>query len=122
VKYAPATTTAVTAKENTTRIATCRALKSWLKWLLIEPSPRGRPFRTFRYFNLAVMYMCQHLLKVPHVDIRAADRAISEMIGLGFRDTVSINAGPHRYCSTARSRPIFANIIGPRSSAASISI
>jgi hypothetical protein len=38
------------------------------------------------------MDMRQYLPKVPHVEIGTADRAIAEMIGLGFRDAVRIDA------------------------------
>jgi hypothetical protein len=37
--------------------------------------------------------MRQHLPEVPHVEMRPADLAITEVIGLGFSDTVSVNAG-----------------------------
>jgi hypothetical protein len=56
--------------------------------------PRAeRPFRTFQYFNLAIVNMRKHLPKVTHIHERPADRAIPEMVGLGFDDAVSIDAG-----------------------------
>jgi hypothetical protein len=42
------------------------------------------------------MDMRQHLPEIPHVELCPADRAISEMIGLGFGDHVRIDAGTAR--------------------------
>jgi hypothetical protein len=36
--------------------------------------------------------MRQHLSQVAHVEQRSADRAIAEMIGLGFGNTVGVDA------------------------------
>jgi hypothetical protein len=38
------------------------------------------------------MHMREHLVEIAHVEIRPADRAISEMIGLGFGNAVGIEA------------------------------
>jgi hypothetical protein len=45
------------------------------------------------YFYLGVVHMRHYLAKVAHVDQRTADRAIAEMIDLGFCDAVSVDAG-----------------------------
>jgi hypothetical protein len=50
-----------------------------------------RQFRTFAYFKFRVMYMREHLPKVAHIHERPADRAISEMIGLGFGGAVCVD-------------------------------
>jgi hypothetical protein len=55
--------------------------------------PRAeRPFRTFQYFNLAIVNMRKHLPKVSHVKAQTSDRAPSKMIGLDFGDAISVNA------------------------------
>jgi hypothetical protein len=51
---------------------------------------RGRPFADL---NLRVVHMRQHLVEIAHVEIRSADRAIAEMIGLGFGDAIRIETG-----------------------------
>jgi hypothetical protein len=51
---------------------------------------RSRPLANL---NLSVVHMRQHLLEVAHVEPFSAARALHEMIGLGFGDAVSIDAG-----------------------------
>jgi hypothetical protein len=50
-----------------------------------------------------VVNMRQHLAEIAHVDQRAADQTITEMIGLGLGNAVCIDAGfDHRICALAQ--------------------
>jgi hypothetical protein len=53
---------------------------------------RPARLRTFADLNLGVVNMRQHLSQVAHVEQRSADRAIAEMIGLGFGNAVGVDA------------------------------
>jgi hypothetical protein len=91
--------------------------------------------------------MRQHLSQVAHVEQRSADRAIAEMIGLGFGNAVGVDGLDGRLLSSLIPRqlpaspmlvlprrvehtfnaavqalmtPIRANIVGPPNSATSI--
>jgi hypothetical protein len=48
---------------------------------------------TFANFNFCVVNMRQYLPQVAYVAQRTAHRAIPEMIGVGFSNTVRIAAG-----------------------------
>src|ERR1700751_4186483 len=55
-----------------------------------ELAGRLRPFADF---NFLIVNVRQQLTEIAHVEIGPADRAIAEMIGLGFGDAISVNAG-----------------------------
>jgi|SRR5882757_1836680 hypothetical protein len=49
--------------------------------------------RTFADLNFLIVNVRQQLTEVAHVEIRPADRAIAEMIGLRFYGVIGIEAG-----------------------------
>jgi hypothetical protein len=65
-------------------------LLNWRDFLLtlMHGTLAGRP-RTFAdLINFLIVHVCQHLAGIALVEIRPADRAIAEMIGLGFCDVI----------------------------------
>ena len=65
----------------------------WLADFAFNSNATGlaRRCRTFANLNLRVVNMRQHSDEIAHVEQRPADRAIAEMIGLGFGDAVRID-------------------------------